>query len=32
MGALIHAKKKAEGWEIPLGKPVTTWYKVTVKH
>jgi hypothetical protein len=31
MGDLIRAAKNAEGWEIPLGTPVTTWYEVTVK-
>jgi hypothetical protein len=30
MGEPIRAEKKAEGWEFPLGKPVTTWYEVTV--
>jgi hypothetical protein len=32
MGEAIRAEKKAGGWEIPLGKPVTTWYEITVKH
>jgi hypothetical protein len=32
MGQRVHAEKKAEGWEFPLGKPVTTWYEVTVTH
>jgi hypothetical protein len=32
MGDAIAAEKKKEGWEIPLGKPVTTWYEVTVTH
>jgi hypothetical protein len=32
MGEPIRAKKKAEGWEIPVGKPATTWYEVTVTH
>jgi hypothetical protein len=32
MGEPILAEKKKEGWEIPLGKPVTTWYEVTVTH
>jgi hypothetical protein len=31
MGDPIPAEKKTVGWEIPLGKPVTTWYEVTVK-
>ena len=26
----IAAKKTANGWEIPIGDPVTTWYAVTV--
>ena len=30
MGEPIHAEKKAEGWDIPLGKIVTTWYELTV--
>jgi hypothetical protein len=30
MSAPIRAEKKTEGWEIPVGKPVTTWYEVTV--
>jgi hypothetical protein len=32
MGEPIRAEKKTEGWEFPLGKPVTTWYEVTVTH
>jgi hypothetical protein len=32
MGEPIRAEKKAEGWEFSLGKPVTTWYEVTVTH
>jgi hypothetical protein len=32
LGTAIRAEKGAEGWEIPLGKPVTTWYEVTVTH
>jgi hypothetical protein len=32
MGEPIRAEKKAEGWELSLGKPVTTWYEVTVTH
>jgi hypothetical protein len=32
MGEPIRAEKKGEGWEIPLGKPVTTWYEVAVTH
>jgi hypothetical protein len=30
MGEAIRAEKKSEGWEIPVGKPVTTWYEVTI--
>jgi hypothetical protein len=30
MGEPIRAERKAEGWELPLGKTVTTWYEVTV--
>jgi hypothetical protein len=29
-GEPIRAQKNAEGWNIPLGKIVTTWYEVTV--
>jgi hypothetical protein len=32
MGQPISAEKKAQGWEFPLGKAVTTWYEVTVTH
>jgi hypothetical protein len=32
LGNPIRAEKKAEGWEIPLGTPATTWYEVTVTH
>jgi hypothetical protein len=32
MGEPVRAEKKAEGWEIPIGKTVTTWYDVTVTH
>jgi hypothetical protein len=32
LGDAIAAERKKEGWEIPLGKPVTTWYEVTVTH
>jgi hypothetical protein len=31
MAESIRAEKKAERWEIPLGKVATTWYEVTVK-
>jgi len=30
MGEPIRVQKKAEGWNIPVGTPVTTWYEVTV--
>lgn len=30
LGESIRAEKKAGGWEIPLGKAITTWYAVTV--
>ncbi len=30
MGEPIRAEKKTEGWEFPVGGPVTTWYEVTV--
>jgi len=29
-GEPIRPEKNAEGWNIPLGKSVTTWYEVTV--
>jgi hypothetical protein len=32
MGQPIIAQNKTERWDIPLGKPVTTWYEVTVTH
>jgi hypothetical protein len=32
VGEPIRAEKKTDGWELPLGKPVTTWYEVTVTH
>jgi len=32
MGEAIRAEKKPAGWEIPVGKIVTTWYEVTVTH
>ena len=31
IGDAIAAKKAAEGWEIPIGNPVTTWYVVSVR-
>jgi hypothetical protein len=31
LGDAIHAKKTAEGWAIPIGAPVTTWYVVSVR-
>jgi hypothetical protein len=30
IGEPIRAEKNADGWDIPLGKVVTTWYEVTV--
>ncbi|MDR3699192.1 MAG: hypothetical protein P4L56_06120 [Candidatus Sulfopaludibacter sp.] len=30
-GEAIQAKKTADGWVLPLGDPVTTWYVVTVR-
>jgi len=30
-GPAIHAKKTPQGWVLPLGDPVTTWYLVTVR-
>ena len=32
MGQPIPARKTADGWEVALGEPVTTWYEITVKH
>jgi hypothetical protein len=32
MGEPIRAEKRAEGWDLPLGKTVSTWYEVTVTH
>jgi hypothetical protein len=29
-GEPIRAEKKAEGWDIDLGRIVTTWYEVVV--
>jgi len=31
IGKPIPAKKTAEGWALPLGEPVTTWYVVSVR-
>jgi hypothetical protein len=31
IGEQIHAKKTADGWVIPIGDPVTTWYVVSVR-
>ena len=31
-GEPILVEKKSAGWEIPIGKAVTTWYEVTVTH
>ncbi len=30
IGSPISAKKTADGWEIPIGNPVTTWYVLSV--
>lgn len=30
-GDAIAARKTAQGWELPIGDPVTTWYVITVK-
>ena len=30
MGEPLRAERKTDGWEVPLGNPVTTWYEVTV--
>lgn len=32
MGPPISATKSDDGWRIPIGNPVTTWYEVTVQH
>ncbi len=31
IGEAIEAKRTAEGWELPIGAPVTTWYVVSVR-
>ncbi len=31
LGAEIQAKKTNEGWSLPIGHPVTTWYVITVR-
>ncbi len=31
IGEAIQAKKTADGWVLPLGDPVTTWYVVSVR-
>jgi hypothetical protein len=31
LGESIQAKNTAEGWAIPIGAPVTTWYVVSVR-
>ncbi len=31
IGSPIAAKKTADGWELPIGDPVTTWYVVSRK-
>jgi hypothetical protein len=30
-GLPIHATRKGNSWEIPLGQTLTTWYEITVK-
>lgn len=30
MGEPIASRKTAEGWSLPIGDPVTTWYAITV--
>jgi hypothetical protein len=32
MGEPIFVENKTGGWEIPIGKAVTTWYELTVTH
>jgi hypothetical protein len=32
MGEPIFVENKPGGWEIPIGKAVTTWYELTVTH
>jgi hypothetical protein len=31
IGAPIQAAKTAEGWSLPIGSPVTTWYVISVR-
>jgi hypothetical protein len=31
MGQPVRAEKTAEGWNVTLGRSVTTWYEITVK-
>jgi len=31
VGASVNASRVADGWEIPLGETVTTWYEITVE-
>ncbi len=31
IGNAIQAKKTADGWVLPIGDPVTTWYVVSVR-
>jgi hypothetical protein len=31
IGDAVAAKKTGEGWVLPVGEPVTTWYVVSVK-
>jgi hypothetical protein len=30
-GEAVNAIRVGDGWTIPLGKTVTTWYEITVK-
>jgi hypothetical protein len=30
-GAEIQAKKTEDGWTLPIGEPVTTWYVISVR-
>jgi hypothetical protein len=30
LGPVIDGARSGDGWKIPLGSPVTTWYEVTV--
>jgi hypothetical protein len=31
IGEAVEAKKTAEGWELPIGDPATTWYVISVR-